>query len=402
MIAWLEANDRRNGNCRHGALPTLGPPARTLNPLESAVLTLIRLGLKGDAASVRRFAIRMLQTPPPSDGSETELRESIAKLVLDGSAHRQLARRAPRELSGMEASPIALTRVDAPQDATIPVLPLDARSILDELIAERRNAEALWERGLEPTRTLLLTGAPGVGKTMTARYIASALSLPLLTVDLAAVVSSLLGKTGQNLRHALDFARAEPCVLLLDELDALGKRRDDPSDIGELKRIVNVLLLELEDWPAHGLLVAATNHPGLLDRAIWRRFEHTITIALPDEACRREILTLYGSKLGLQMSADDLSLAAAATEQSSGSDLARLVRETARKLVLAPEAEPSPGKLAFNELRVAAQSDSAARERYCILANKHLGWSQRMIAAELGLSHVTVGKVLRSTRVHSG
>ena len=90
---------------------------------------------------------------------------------------------------------------------------------------------------------------------MAARYLAGALDLPLITMDLAGAISSLLGKTGQNLRQALDFARERSCVLFLDEFDALAKRRDDDTDVGELKRIVNVLLLELERWPDSGLLV---------------------------------------------------------------------------------------------------------------------------------------------------
>lgn len=162
-----------------------------------------------------------------------------------------------------------------------PVYSPEVQLTLQRLVQERREEDALLRAGLAPTRTVLFTGPPGVGKTLSARWVARALGRPLLILDLAAVMSSYLGRTGTNLKHVLDYAKSLECVLLLDELDAIAKRRDDLGEIGELKRLVTVLLQQLDDWPASGLLIAATNHADLLDPAIWRRFELSVEFQIP-------------------------------------------------------------------------------------------------------------------------
>jgi len=252
---------------------------------------------------------------------------------------------------------------------------------------------------MEPTRTLLLTGAPGVGKTMTARYLAGALGLPLLSVDLAALISSYLGRTGQNLRRALDHARTHPSVLLLDEFDALGKRRDDPSDVGELKRIVNVLLGELERWPSHSLFVAATNHPELLDRAVWRRFDRTLVIEPPTGVARRAILERLLAEQGYRLPEHDLALTVDATDGMSGSDITRFVRAHLREAVMSRiELEAVPlahGAMEALLRRALGPEGTVERVRFAGLAAEHWGWPQRQIADLLHVSHVTVGRLLK-------
>lgn len=163
-----------------------------------------------------------------------------------------------------------------------PIYQESVQRVLTRLIDERKNTNRLLDAGLEPTKTALFTGPPGVGKTLAARWIAKELNRPLLILDLSAVMSSYLGRTGSNLRHVLDYAKSIDCVLLLDELDAIAKRRDDSGEIGELKRLVTVLLQQLDDWPTSGLLLAATNHSELLDPAVWRRFEEIIDFPLPE------------------------------------------------------------------------------------------------------------------------
>jgi len=153
--------------------------------------------------------------------------------------------------------------------------------------------------------------------------------LPLATLDLAAAISSLLGRTGLNLRRVLDHGRRAPCVLFLDEFDAVAKRRDDPSDLGELKRAVNVLLKEMEQWPSSSVLVAATNHPALLDPAVFRRFDTVIALPLPGPIERETLL--------LRAWPDEPALAAALASVLKGetpATLAAYAERTGRERVL--------------------------------------------------------------------
>ncbi len=157
------------------------------------------------------------------------------------------------------------------------------RSACEELIEEQGRAEVLRAHGLEPRHRVLLLGPPGNGKTSLAESLAFELALPLFAVRYDAVVTSYLGETAQRLRWLFDFVRTEPCVLFFDEFDAIGKERGDLHETGEIKRVVTTLLLQLDDLPSYCVLAAATNHPELLDRATWRRFQIKLELGRPTD-----------------------------------------------------------------------------------------------------------------------
>ncbi len=289
---------------------------------------------------------------------------------------------------------LALATVDDEPFDEPPVLDPPSEAVLAALIDQRRQAERLALTGLEAPKSLLLQGPPGVGKTLTARFLARELGLPLMTVELAALMSSLLGQTGQNLRQLLDHARSFPCVLLLDEFDAVAKRRDDQSDIGELKRLVNVLLLELERWPDTGLLIAATNHPQLLDPAVGRRFDLTLALNLPGQAERVAIMARALERFGLEVGADVIAASALALDGASGADVERDVAAAARRAALS-DAEPATVLADIALVGLRAGKDADRRAAFCAMATKHLGLSQRAVGDLLEISHPTVGKLAR-------
>jgi SpoVK/Ycf46/Vps4 family AAA+-type ATPase len=245
------------------------------------IVQLARLSLAGRPQDIQLYVRRMARR---YQDSIPTLSKSLGDLLVESPT-----RSSPLRRETTAAIPVDLdSRLQLLRHETIdalevePVFRPEVTAALNQLIQEHQSEDKLLRAGLAPTKSALFTGPPGVGKTLAARWLASKLKVPLLTLDLAAVMSSFLGRTGNNVRYVLDYAKSIKCILLLDEFDAVAKRRDDSTEIGELKRLVTVLLQEIDDWPPTGLLIAATNHPDLLDPAVWRRFELKIEFPLPN------------------------------------------------------------------------------------------------------------------------
>ena len=293
------------------------------------LLQALHKGLHGDVAGLRTLARRIARECAQE---EPDLAERIEKLI-----------------SGMRSSPRGLRDVAVPPpvepdtrssllfveaiggDEARPVLPDRQSRLLDQIVMEWAATEALEREGLRPTRSVLLTGPPGTGKTMTARWLAGQLRRPLMTLSLGSLMSSLLGRSGANLRNAIEFARGQDGVLFVDEIDALAKSRAESDDVGEQKRLVAVFLQELDRWPEDRLLLAATNHPELLDSALWRRFDETIAFPEASEVANRNVV---GRLLGRRV---EPSIAERLLRRSAGlspADLETLVSSALRRSIV--------------------------------------------------------------------
>lgn len=151
-----------------------------------------------------------------------------------------------------------------------------------DIIQEQFRSDLLRSYNLEPRNRILLSGPPGNGKTSIAEALARELMVPLVTVRYEGIVESYLGETANRLNELFDYVKTRRCVLFFDEFDTIGKERGDTQETGEIKRVVSSLLLQIDRLPSHVIVVTATNHPELLDRAVWRRFQLKLEISPPN------------------------------------------------------------------------------------------------------------------------
>lgn len=348
---------------------------------------LVQAGLAGNRQQLELLsltAIRAHKGECPEMAAE--LGDLLAKFAANGAALRHYKAEPPP--ADADAG-LALLRIQSTEGALDPALDPAASDAVERFLRERTQSDSLLREGFSPPRSLLLKGDPGTGKTMLACSVARKLGLPLVVLDLATSISSYLGKTGSNLRRSLDYARAKPCVLLLDEFDAIAKRRDDSTEVGELKRIVNVLLKELEEWPMHSVLIAATNHPELLDPAINRRFDVVVVLPLPGEPERIAILEMGCGHFAQSLPKGFLAAIAKITTGRSGSELVTFANAVVRRHIV--EKQPMVS-LFVDEIEHRFSPSTQKRELGTLTKALHdaAGMSVREIAALVGKSSSTV------------
>jgi len=155
---------------------------------------------------------------------------------------------------------------------------------LDRIILEQKHATEILSHGLQPRRKLLLIGPPGTGKTMTASVLAAELGLPLFQVRLDGLITKFMGETAAKLRQIFEATHQARGIYFFDEFDAIGSQRGISNDVGEVRRILNSFLQMIEQDHSHSLILGATNHPEILDNALFRRFDDLLHYELPDEA----------------------------------------------------------------------------------------------------------------------
>jgi SpoVK/Ycf46/Vps4 family AAA+-type ATPase len=268
--------------------------------VEVQIAGIAKAALKSDKILVQRLVAKLART------FEKNGQGVIAKELLDEVSSQQklfsLQKATPSEAlparSSANAVPVdyetssQLADVQMPGELKHePILSSAHHERINEFIQFVKNAKTLTKAGLGISPSMILYGPPGCGKTLAAEYIANELSLPLVTARCDTLVSSYLGSTAKNIRQLFDHASASPCVLFLDEFDALAKARDDQHELGELKRVVVALLQNIDSLPDETILLAASNHEALLDTAVWRRFAYRLEIGLPDQRVREKLIS---------------------------------------------------------------------------------------------------------------
>lgn len=350
---------------------------------KKTLLSLVEQALKGDSTGVEMLVRRLASK---LKGTEPDTAKELMMLLPEMDGMRSAASFTPTPVDTDSRQKLLIEYYPVELEYE-PVLSTVTQKRLQQIVSERQKSDLLIQQGLKPIRSVLLDGAPGLGKTLSAKWLARELDLPLLVLDLATVMSSYLGKTGSNIRAVLKYAISFPCVLLLDEFDAIAKRRDDDHDVGELKRLVTVLLQAIDDWPHTSLLVAATNHGELLDPAVWRRFDLNIHFDLPDSGLVEEYLKLHdiGGTL--------LPIMTSSYTDKSFSDIEREVNILRKTSVL----EQRPLLDVFVESHTSNTIDNSKLKRDMEILRLHReGVSQREITKRTGVSRPTVSNIIKA------
>ncbi|MEN5100344.1 ATP-binding protein [Stenotrophomonas sp.] len=270
------------------------------------------------------------------------------------------------------------------------LLPETAREVFQSFIDDAIHHDLLAKKGIASKLSMLLSGPPGTGKTLLAGHIAARLGKRLYVVRLDSLISSMLGDTAKNVRAVFDFVAGKDAVLFLDELDAIAKVRDDRNELGELKRVVNTVIQGIDSLEDRTIVLAATNHPQMLDSAIWRRFSYHVHLGKPEYELRQALWQYFlGDDEALE---EDSKVLAVLSSSLTGADIQRLALAARRRAAI------RGADLDFLDLacQICNQSDSEA-----LSASKETDlrrYVARTLVQEHGAAQSEAARFLRISR----
>lgn len=373
----------------------------------SEVLKILDGALKSNQSMAANYA-GLLADKLERDGSRREasaIRERLAR-VPAALASAQL---------GTHVAPLGTLPVDGDSrlntvDVSRPapgsvqlLLPSGLQARLQDFLSSIQHRDKLLAAGVSQPNRLVMHGPPGTGKTQTARWIAGQLQLPLLTIRCDTLISSLLGQTSRNLRRVFDYAQEVPCVLFLDEFDALATARGNERDVGELQRVVIALLQNIDALPDETILLAATNHDQLVDYAIWRRFTYRLAMPLPDQELRVQLWAQFlGAYTPSPLNLSDLGQR---SEGLSGAAIEQVCLDAKRTAILSSKPKVEETEV-FRRLGLTVAMNNGQRLHSL---QSEIQWlrhwhpkffSQRVLAAAYGVSQRQIRNAIEEENAH--
>lgn len=331
------------------------------------VIRIVNGALRLDIDKVRNYTAFLADKLDES--GETATAGRLRKLLAESD--RQLR---PADVSVKRALPVdsdsrfpIIERVKVASEEAPVLLTQEQWDVVREFVAVAKSHSQFDDEGTGAV-SLLMYGAPGTGKSRLARHIAGELGLELYVARLDGLISSFLGSTSKNIRALFDFASKTPCVLFLDEFDAIAKLRGDTQELGELKRVVNSFIQNLDALGPHSIVLAATNHEELLDAAVWRRFAYRLELGYPSPEQRAAMWLEFMKPSVLEKR--DLEMLVDLSDGFSGSDLREVCTRLKRRALLTGEVLQLPD--AFQTLQNIGIGEGAERRFLSQLRGRRL------------------------------
>jgi SpoVK/Ycf46/Vps4 family AAA+-type ATPase len=301
------------------------------------LVNLVKASVSGDMRTVKRTVEAIVAEERAKQ--HNVLADRLASVVEGGTPMNSMANVTRAQREPVRGAREFLSEITPRRRMEDLVLPEVTRLAADELIEEQQRASLLRSYSLEPRHRVLLVGPPGNGKTTLAEAVAESLAIPFFVVRYETIIGSFLGETAGRLTRVFDYARTIPCVLFFDEFDTVAKERGDTHETGEIKRVVSSLLMQVDDLPSYVVVIAATNHPELLDRAVWRRFQLRLSLPAPTQKQLATFIAILSNKANLKLGMA-VEKIAKALGQVSYSEAEEFFLDVARRRVLAAGDHP--------------------------------------------------------------